>query len=112
MPLESAITRSILRYLKQFEPDVFAWKIHGGPMQKAGMPDICVIYNLLGLWYQSNMTGKWHVHRANTAATGFFEVKQPGKKPTKLQRAIAKKLEAAGAWVATVTSLDEVKEYF
>lgn len=93
--LESAITRSILKYLKKLEPDAFAWKIHGGPMQKAGMPDICVIYR--------DPSGN---------SVGFFEVKQPGKKQTKLQCAVAKKLEAAGAWVEVVTSLDEVKEWF
>jgi len=39
-----------------------------------------------------------------------LEVKRPGRKPTKLQQAVLKKWEAAGAIAAVVTSVEEVKE--
>jgi hypothetical protein len=58
-------------------------------MQKAGMPDILFI---------------WH------SIADFFEVKRPGKKPTKLQAVIHKQLRKAGCGAYVVTSVEEVEK--
>jgi len=39
-----------------------------------------------------------------------LEVKRPGRRPTKLQQAVLKKWEAAGAIAAVVTSAEDVRE--
>jgi len=85
-PKESSITASIVRKLKAVLPHAFVWKIHGGAYS-SGMPDLgCVI----------------------SGRSVFFEVKRPGKKPTPLQAARIKDLQAAGAVAEVVTSPGEV----
>lgn len=46
MASEATLTRKVLAYLKPLEQSGAAWvlKIHGGPAQKAGVPDVLVIY--------------------------------------------------------------------
>jgi Holliday junction resolvase len=87
-PLESNITKNILKYLRSLK-DCFAWKVHGGMYGTAGIPDVVVCY------------------RGRFLA---FEVKRPGNKPTKLQAATIKKMRQAGGDVHVVTSVGEVKE--
>lgn len=60
--LESTITKNICKELKN--RGIWHMKIHGGPYQRAGIPDLLVII-------------KGHAF--------FFEVKVPGKKLTDLQ---------------------------
>jgi hypothetical protein len=38
-PLESAITKKIIRWINTQE-EAFAWKVHGGPLQMGGIPDV------------------------------------------------------------------------
>ncbi|KKN32071.1 hypothetical protein LCGC14_0817620 [marine sediment metagenome] len=63
MASEKAITATITRNLTR--EGIFWLKIHGSPYQRRGTPDLLVVQD--GRAY-------------------FFEVKQPGKEPTKLQR--------------------------
>ena len=84
---EKAVVNSIKRYLDKL-PECYVIKTHGS-VYVAGQPD------LLGC-YKGRMFA--------------LEVKRPGGKPTKLQQAVLKKWEAAGAIAAVVTSVEEVKE--
>lgn len=84
---EKSIVNSIMRYLEKL-PECYVIKTHGS-VYVAGQPD------LLGCY------------KGRTLA---LEVKRPGGKPTKLQQAVLKKWEAAGAIAAVVTSVEEVKE--
>ena len=86
--LEKDIVAAILRHLKQ-RPRCFAWKTHGGTYGTAGIPDVIACVN-----------GRFCA----------FEVKQPGKKPSRLQAVILGKLRAAGGIACVVTSVAEVKE--
>ena len=87
---ESTLTRRLIVYLKE-NHNGFWFKVHGGPYQQAGLPDIMgtpdgVLYGL--------------------------EVKLPGRPHplTELQRFTLTRLHEAGAVVCVVTSLEEVEE--
>ena len=65
-------------------------KIHGGPYQLSGVPDLLCIKRGVAV---------------------FLEVKQPGKQPTKIQRARMNEIEKkAGAVCAVVTSTVGARE--
>lgn len=85
-PTEKAVVNAIMRYLNQ-QPNCYVVKTHGS-IYSTGQPD------LLGC-YRGRMLA--------------LEVKRPGGKPTKLQMAMLKKWEAAGAIAAVVHSVEEVK---
>lgn len=86
-PSEKAIVNAIKSYLDKL-PGCYVIKTYGN-VYSAGQPD------LLGCF------------QGRTLA---LEVKRPGGKPTKLQMAMLKKWEAAGAIAAVVHSVEEVKE--
>jgi len=69
-------------------PRSFFFKVHGGPYQIAGLPDIIGCYS-----------GRFVA----------IEVKRPGNTPTKLQLAIMKKLADAGATVGVAYSVEEAQ---
>ena len=85
--LESEITASILKYLRSLD-GCFCWKEHGGPYGTNGIPDIICCRN-----------GKFYA----------FEVKAAKGKPTKLQEAILRKINAAGGTSLIVRSVDDVR---
>ncbi len=85
-PLERDITNKIMRALKQ-RPRSFTFKTHGGPYQRAGIPDI--------------------VHWENGKSYAF-EVKRPGNEPTQLQALTLDRMAEAGVTVAVVHSVEEV----
>ena len=72
--LEADIVRAILTHLRTMER-CFCWKEHGGPYGANGIPDIICCY-------------KGHFFG--------FEVKTAKGKPTKLQEAVIRKINAAG----------------
>jgi hypothetical protein len=73
MPREASIVASIVRAAK--ESGWWVMKIHGGPHQLVGVPDLLCL-------------------REGRAV--FLEVKQPGKKPTPIQAARMKEIETQG----------------
>jgi len=83
---EKRITRNILRHLRA--SGGFWSKIHGGPTQTSGLPDIVGCHN-----------GRFIA----------LEVKHPGRGPTPRQELILEKLEQAGAVVGVVSSIDEAQ---
>ncbi len=91
---ESMITEKIVAYLKRLrergEPIWWA-KIHGGPMQRAGLPDLLIL------------------HRGRLLAV---EIKRPGKHPTRLQAHTLAALRAAGAEAIVATCVEEIQSLF
>ena len=83
---EKSIVESILKHLNSLER-TRARKIHGGPYM-GGWPDILAVKD--GQAY-------------------FFEVKRPGGRPTKLQLYELDEWMSAGATVAVVTSVEDVR---
>ena len=88
-PTEAAITRDIKKYLTELKksglPIWFA-KIHGGPMQVAGIPDLLVVY------------------RGRLIA---LEIKRPGRNATPLQQHMMDAMRAAGAVAVVVSSVHD-----
>lgn len=87
MPLERTIVAAITR-----EATRLGWmviKIHGGPFQNKGIPDLLCLLGGRAVW---------------------LEVKQPGKKPTPIQTAMMNRLLCEGGTPsAVVTSKDEAR---
>ena len=87
---EAKLTANIVSALNKIN-HVWAFKIHGGPHQRAGLPDVVGV-------------------RAGT----FFglEVKLPGKEKnlTEIQAATLRRIRKAGGISAMVTSVDQAKE--
>jgi hypothetical protein len=86
---ETQIKNKIVNRLKALRKSgipVWWCKIHGGPMQQAGVPDLVVIANGVTLW---------------------IELKQPGKKLSKLQEVTHKNMADAGAAVVVCYSLEQ-----
>ena len=86
-PLEKNIVEGILRWLKTV-PGCYAEKRHGSRFA-AGRPDISGCIN--GRRFE-------------------IEVKRPGKGATKLQKAMLRRWEQAGAVVGVATSKGEAEE--
>lgn len=85
MPLETSITKSIVKHAKS--DGWWTFKIAGGAFQRAGVPDLLCVKH---------------------GRAVFLEVKQPGKRPTELQKAVMKEIhDVGGAVVAVVTSKEE-----
>lgn len=81
---ESRLQRRIQQYIRLQYPDVWLFKVHGGPFQPAGIPDLigCLRGRMFG-----------------------FEVKRPGHEtPSVIQQRTIKRLRAAGAIACVVTS--------
>lgn len=81
---ESTITNAIMKRLRSL--GFYVLKIHGGPYQQVGVPDLLAVKD---------------------GHAFFFEVKQPGKSPTLRQEEEMRRLKDAGAVVGVVTSVDE-----
>jgi hypothetical protein len=87
MPRESSIVAAIVRSAKQ--SGWWVMKIHGGPHQLSGVPDLLCLR---------------HGHAV------FLEVKQPGKRATPLQAARMNEIETqGGASCHVVTSKAEAE---
>ena len=88
MPRESSIVAAIVRVAKSL--GWWVMKVHGGPYQLAGVPDLLLLKN-------------------GTAV--FMEVKQPGKQPTAIQRQRMAEIEReGGAACHVVTSKEQARE--
>lgn len=83
--LEAELTRRIVRALR--DRGAWAVKIHGGPHQARGLPDVMAVYRGHGVG---------------------LEVKRPGKESTltKIQAATLRDIRSAGGAAIMVTSVD------
>lgn len=94
MTPEKKITEAIVRSLRKRKAagEAIWWlKLHGGPMQRAGVPDLLVVVD---------------------GRAVFLEVKQPGKKATRLQLHTLTDLRLAGATAEVVYSTEGANEVF
>lgn len=82
--LEREITTDVLKALR--EAGAWAEKVHGGPMQSRGLPDIFAVYK--GQAYG-------------------IEVKRPGEKATQIQLYVLGRMELAGAKTGVVHDVPE-----
>lgn len=85
---ESAIQRGVLRFLNDL-PETKAIKLHVGPYMPAGTPDVLC------------------VHEGHAI---FFEIKAPGKEPSRVQSLAHRQWSDAGASVYTVSSVTETRQ--
>lgn len=85
-PLESTVVKRVLAYLNS--RGGFWMKVHGGPFQLAGVPDIIGCY------------------RGRFVA---MEAKRPGKNPTRLQEYMLGRITAAGGVTAVIRSVDDAR---
>lgn len=98
MTPEGKVLASIIRYLKKLKKEgrnVWWLKIHGSAAQRAGIPDLVVVFSS-------------QIYRARY--TYWLEVKRPGGKPTKLQVETMRQIEAAGGSTMVVDDVSQVKE--
>lgn len=89
MPREASIVASIVRVSKAL--GWYTLKIHGGPFQVSGIPDLLCVRTGRAVW---------------------MEVKQPGRRPTAIQKRRMEELERFGGTpCAVVTSKEEAREF-
>ncbi len=87
---EAALTTRILKQLREHTgPDGFWWKVHGGPMQRAGIPDVCGVYR---------------------GQAVYLELKMPKGKPSKLQEHTMKLIRRAGGTSEVVYCWEDVRK--
>lgn len=86
---ERSIVNSIMSWLKD-QPDTWCMKVHGGPYQVAGVPDIIGVKE--GVFFA-------------------IEVKRPGQKPTKIQEHVMEQMTFAGARVTVATCVEDVRRW-
>ena len=84
---ERDLTKQVLKRLRQL-PNSFWYKVHGGPMQRSGIPDV------IGCWGGDFMA---------------FELKMPGKNLTNLQQMTKQSIDAALGFCHTIHSLAELE---
>ena len=87
MAKEKAIVDKIKTVLKS--RGIWVTKLHGGPTQQSGLPDLLVVLN---------------------GRACFLEVKQPGCVATPIQLHTLEQLRKAGAIAVVVTSVSEALE--
>jgi len=90
--LETEITNDIMSLLERV-PNQFSFKVHGGRMQRSGVPDIYFTCQEIG------------------GRSVWFETKRPGKLPTKLQAYTISRLRRAGAESMVVYSAQKVEQW-
>lgn len=88
-PKESTIVAAIVKALRG--RGCWVTKLHGGPTQQAGLPDLLAVY---------------------AGRAMFFEVKRPGGEVTRLQSHTLDELKSAGAAARVVCSAAEAVAFF
>lgn len=92
---ETLLVRRIRTAILDTYPGAWVMKVHGGPTQTAGIPDllVCVEGHLIGLEVKCQRPGE--------------SVEAARSRATRLQEAQLDKLRAAGAGAAVVLSVEE-----
>lgn len=92
---EADLVKQITGAVKKKYPDSWVMKVHGGPMQVAGIPDLIIIVHgiVVGAEVKHQKPGESEEHARNRA--------------TAIQRLQIKKLRAAGATADVVLSAEE-----
>src|SRR3990172_5805834 len=87
---EGKLTDRVVKYLKGLQArgePLWFYKVHGGPYQKAGVPDLCIVYY---------------------GRAVFLEIKTLGKKLSPLQEHTCNQLQKAGAIAEAVYGVEGV----
>lgn len=87
---ETRLYRQVVQQLKALKAEgvpIWWFKLHGGPMQRAGVPDLMIVLNGLAV---------------------FVELKMPGNKPTKLQVHTMAEIAKANGLVVVATSVEQM----
>jgi hypothetical protein len=92
---ETGLVGSIVRAIHQQYPEVWGFKVHGGPMQVVGVPDL--IFSVRGLFVAMEVK----FQRPGESATHARERATPG------QRAQIQKINDSGGIAAVVISKEE-----
>lgn len=92
---ETGLVRKIWTALLQEYPDAWVFKVHGGPMQMAGVPDLllCIDGVMIGVEVKFVRPGESHQHAVERATPG--------------QRLQIGRIIAAGGMAGVVTSVEE-----
>ena len=69
---EAGVVRAIMRAVKAKYPDSFVWKVHGGPYQGSGQPDLamCVHGLYVGIEVKHQKPGESEKHARSRATPG------------------------------------------
>lgn len=92
---ETQLVNAITKRVKKVYPGSWVFKVHGGPMQVTGIPDLLIIVNglLVAAEVKHQKPGESLAHARDRATPG--------------QRVQIGKINAAGAVAGVVTSADE-----
>jgi hypothetical protein len=92
---ETVLVKAIKTAILAAHPDAVVYKIHGGPAQEAGIPDLicCVQGRFIGLEVKRRQPSETEMH-----AYG---------RTTEIQAYQRDRIRAAGGWCSTVLSVDE-----
>lgn len=95
---EAGVVRQIARAVTAKYPDVFMWKVHGGPMQAVGMPDLCLCVKGLyvGIEVKFQRPGESRQHTLGRV--------------TEPQKARIRQIIAAGGMAGVALNADEALE--
>lgn len=93
MTPETKLLTDVRKYLdrlrEQGEP-LWYMKVHGGVLQRRGVPDLLIVF---------------HGHAL------FVELKTPGRQPTRLQAHVMAQIEKAGGSANVVHSVAEMQDF-
>lgn len=92
---ETGLVNKITGQIKKRWPNSWVFKVHGGPMQKTGIPDLLIVIDglMIGAEVKHQKPRESLEHARNRATPG--------------QRAQIAKINAAGAVAGVVTSVEE-----
>lgn len=95
---ESGLVRNIVKAIKREYPDAFVWKVHGGPYQVVGIPDLAACVNGLyvGIEIKHQKPGESEAHAR--------------ERTTLIQRQRIKEIIQAGGIAGTALSEEEALE--
>lgn len=95
---ETGLVGQIVRAVKKRYPNAWVFKVHGGPMQMAGVPDLLMIVEgiAIGAEVKFKRPGESEAHARSRATPG--------------QLVQIQKIKAAGGTASVVISVDETLE--
>ena len=92
---ETVLVKQIKLAILSAHPDAVVYKIHGGPTQEAGIPDLimCIRGRFVALEVKRRQPGETEMHAYN--------------RTTEIQAYQRDRIREAGGWCSTVLSVDE-----
>ncbi len=96
---ETVLVKAIKTAIMAMWPDAVVYKIHGGPAQEAGIPDLicCVDGRFIALEVKKQQAGESTAHAY--------------ARTTEIQTYQRDRIREAGGWCSTVLSVDEALDH-